>query len=59
VAAGHSILGILYHLLKHDVPYSDLGGNYFDRLQPQRQTKYHVKRLESLGYKVTLEKCAA
>ncbi len=53
VAVGHSILVILYHLLKDGTPYSDLGGNYFDRLQPERLTRYYVKRLERLGHKVT------
>jgi glycine/D-amino acid oxidase-like deaminating enzyme len=36
-----------------------LGGDFFDRLEPQRLTRYYVKRLESLGHKVTLESCAA
>lgn len=57
VAVGHSILVILYHLLKDGTPYSELGGNYFDRLQPERLTRYHVRRLEQLGHKVTLEPC--
>ncbi len=57
VAVGHSILVILYHLLKDGTPYSELGGNYFDRLQPERLTHYYVKRLERLGHKVTLEPC--
>jgi transposase len=57
VAVGHSILVILYHLLKDETPYSELGGNYFDRLQPERLTRYHVRRLEQLGHKVTLEPC--
>ncbi len=57
VAVGHSILVILYHLLKHGTCYSDLGGDFFDRLQPERLTRYHVKRLECLGHKVTLEPC--
>ncbi len=57
VAVGHSILVILYHLLKDGTPYSELGGNFFDRLQPERLTRYHVRRLEQLGHKVVLEPC--
>jgi transposase len=54
VAVGHSILRIVYHMLKEATPYHDLGGNYFDRLDPARLTRYLVRRLERLGHKVTL-----
>jgi transposase len=53
-AVGHSLLVIVYHLLKHDVEYRDLGPNYFDRLEPERLRRYLVKRLQALGYEVTL-----
>jgi hypothetical protein len=53
------ILVIFYHMLKSGTRYTDLGGVFFDRLEPQRMTRYYVKRLESLGHKVTLESCAA
>lgn len=39
--------------------YADLGGDFFDRLEPKRLTRYYVKRLERLGHKVTLETPAA
>jgi transposase len=55
VAVAHSILKVVYHILKDGRPYQDLGGNYFDRLDPQRLTRYLVRRLERLGLKVTLE----
>jgi len=59
IAVGHSILVIFYHMLKTGTSYTDLGGDFFDRLEPQRLTRYYVKRLESLGHKVTLESRAA
>jgi transposase len=59
IAVGHSILVIFYHLLKSRTSYADLGGDFFDRLEPQRPTRYYVRRLESLGHKVTLETCVA
>jgi len=55
VAVGHSILVIFYHMLKAGTSYSDLGGDFFDRLEPKRLTRYYVMRLERLGHKVTLE----
>jgi len=58
IAVGHSILVILYYLLKEGTQYADLGADFFDRLEPQRLIRYYVKRLERLGHKVTLEQCA-
>jgi len=52
---GHSILLILYYLLKEGKDYADLGNDFLDRLEPQRLTRYYVHRLQPLGHKVTLE----
>jgi transposase len=54
VAVAHSLLVVIYHILKTGRPFCDLGVNYFDKLDSQRIVKSHVRRLESLGYKVTL-----
>jgi transposase len=55
LAVGHTLLVIFYHMLKSDVEYQDLGVEYFDRLEPERLRRYLVKRLEKLGYQVTLK----
>ncbi len=55
IAVGHSMLVIFYHMLKQGTTYSELGGDFFDRLEPEHLTRYYVKRLEALGHKVTLE----
>ena len=55
IAVAHSILVILYHLLKHNRHYQDLGADYWDRLHPEQVTRYLVKRLERLCHQVTLE----
>jgi transposase len=56
IAVGHSLLEVIYHLLKHPTEkYRDLGGNHFDTLNPERLRRHLVKRLESLGYEVTLK----
>jgi len=54
VAVAHSLLVVIYHVLKHNVEYRDLGPDYFDRLEPERLRRYLVKRLQGLGYDVTL-----
>ena len=60
MAVGHSLLEVFYHLLKDpNLEYHDLGGNYFDTLDPQRLCRHLVKRLESLGYQVTITPAAA
>ncbi|GEM_PF-2480289 len=53
-ALGHTMLVSMYHMLKEGVDYQELGPDYLDKLQPLRLTTYLVKRLESLGHKVTL-----
>jgi transposase len=59
VAVAHSLLVVIYHVLKTGTPYQELGPDYFDRLDPKRLTRYHVKRLEALGYQVTLAEAEA
>jgi transposase len=60
IAVAHTLLVIIYHLLKHDgLCYTDLGPHYFDQLEPQRLTRYLVRRLEELGYDVDIKPKAA
>ena len=59
VAVAHSVLVIIYHMLRDKRPYADLGPDYFDRLDTARLQRHHVRRLEQLGYTVTLEPQAA
>jgi transposase len=54
VAVAHSLIVIIYHLLKEGVPYADLGADYFGTLDVDRLQRHHVRRLEQLGYAVTL-----
>lgn len=54
VAVGHSILVIAYHLLTRKTMYQDLGANYFDERDHRSVERRLVKRLEKLGYDVTV-----
>ncbi len=58
VAVGHTLLIIMYHVLKRGTTYAELGAEYLERLEPERLTRQLVKRLQSLGHKVTLEPAA-
>ena len=50
---------IIYHVLKRGTTYAELGPEFLERLEPARLTRQLVKRLETLGHKVTLEPCPA
>ena len=41
-------------MLRDNKPYTDLGANYFDKLNPQQQIRYHVRKLKELGQGVEL-----
>jgi transposase len=52
VALAHKILIIAFNLLRHSTPYQELGGDYFDRLNPTRTAKRLIQRLQAIGYEV-------
>jgi hypothetical protein len=54
IAVAHSILIIAFHLILRQEPYNNLGGDYFDKQKPEATKKRLVKRLEKLGYQVSL-----
>jgi transposase len=55
VAVAHTILVIVYHLIKDGISYRELGGNYFDEREREATVRRSVRRLHRLGYKVTVE----
>jgi transposase len=54
IAVAHSLLIVIYCMLKQDRTYLELGGNYFDQLHAERHKRYLVKKLEVLGFQVHL-----
>jgi transposase len=60
VAVGRSILVIVWHLLADPtVRFHDLGpGFYHTRIDTERRKRNHIRQLEALGYKVTLQPAA-
>ena len=60
VAVGRSILVIVWHLLADPtLRFHDLGAGFYDtRIGPERIKRNHIRQLEALGYKVTLEPAA-
>jgi transposase len=53
-AVKHSIICACWHILSTGELYSDLGGDYYTRRDPERQTRRLVAQLQRLGHAVTL-----
>jgi hypothetical protein len=56
MAVAHTLLIIAYHIVKEQCTYNELGADYFDRLNEQYLVKRFTSRIETLGYRVTLQK---
>lgn len=52
VAVAHSMLIAIYHMLKNDVPFKDLGSNYYTKFNTESKAKYYIKKLQELGVSV-------
>ena len=59
IAVCHSILTAVWHMLSTGETYTDPGGDFFARRDPDRTRKRLVGQLERLGYTVTLQEGAA
>jgi transposase len=60
VAVGRSILVIVWHLLSDPTArFQDLGTGFYDtHINAERVKRNHIRQLEALGYKVTLQPAA-
>jgi len=58
VAVAHSLLTIIYHMLKNASDYRELGGDYLDKLNAQRLLPHLLKRIKDMGYQVTIQEAA-
>jgi transposase len=57
-AVKHSIICACWHMLTTGELYHDLGGDYYQRRDPERTTRRLVAQLEALGHTVTLQEAA-
>ena len=59
-AVGRSVLVIVWYLLPDEAAhFRDLGPGYYDsRINPERKKRNHIRELEALGYRVTLQPAA-
>jgi transposase len=60
IVVAHALLVIIWHVLATGTPYDELGEDYFTtRMDPERETRRLVAKLEALGHAVTLASAAA
>lgn len=55
VAVAHSMLVTIYHMLREDTDYVDLGADFFTKRNPETIKRRSIKELEKLGFTVVLE----
>lgn len=58
IAVAASILTVVYHMLRDGRTYQDLGPLHLDRLNEARTLRRFTKRIEALGYTVSVKKAA-
>jgi transposase len=58
MAVAHRLLIIAYCVLRDGQPYRDLGATSLDERDAARTERYHIHRLEQLGYSVALTPAA-
>jgi len=54
LAVANTILTIVWHIGQHRNSYRELGADYFDRLKGNQAQRYFVRKLENMGFKVTV-----
>jgi transposase len=60
IVVAHAMLVIVWHVLATGKPYGELGADFFTtRLDPEKETRRLIARLEALGHTVNLTPAAA
>jgi transposase len=54
LATAHHILEIVFPMIRDQTSYRELGGNFYDRVDPVRTKNKLITRLNALGWSVTL-----
>ena len=54
-AVAHAILEISYQMLTTGELYREIGDDFFERRDNERATQRHLRALERLGYRVTID----
>jgi len=55
LAVAHSMIVAGFYLIKYNLEYKDLGADFFDHRNREHSARRAIKRLNQLGYTVTVE----
>ena len=59
IVVAHAMLVIVWHVLAGGTPYHELGADFFaQRLDPEKETRRLIARLQALGHQVILQPAA-
>jgi hypothetical protein len=58
MAVAASILTAVYHMLRNNRPYRDLGADHFDQRDKRQVANRLLKRLAAMGYEVEIKAAA-
>jgi len=50
MAVAHSMIIAIWHILKYETDYVDLGGNYYNQFNPKKKINMHLRKLAELGW---------
>lgn len=53
MAVAHSILIAIYHMLKYNQPYCDLGADFYNKFNREKKINSYLKKLSELGVDIT------
>lgn len=59
IAVAHSLLVVVYHMLKEETHYRDLGPQFLDQSRSKHLIRFYVRKLQQLGLQVSLLPTAA
>ncbi len=55
VAVAHSMLISIYHMMKENKEYRDLGAEFYNRFNKEKKANSYIKKLKELGYDIQIE----
>ena len=58
IAVARTILQSCYYMIQRGAKYEDLGADYYEKRNPEGLAKYLAKRIQKLGFTVTIAKAA-
>jgi transposase len=52
IAVAHSMLVAIYHMIKEDIEYKDLGSNFYHQFNTEKKINSYLKKLKELGWEM-------